>query len=786
MLTPRIIRLNDKVRTTQSYVAMDRPRLITEFYSRPSMDNYILRRAKAFKYFLENKKIFIDEDSQIAGHLGGESFRAVVLHPDVTKWLYDDFETLDQRPGDNIKFRCPEDKEELKEIVEKWKGETFGDFAYDLADPDVREMLDASVFTHGVSNQSTMNFSPDYDNLVKRGYRYYIDQCKENLANFVVKDVYDMEQRIAWQAMIMGMEAVIDFAHRYADLAEEQATACTDEKRKAELLIMAENCRTVPEFPPKTFLQATQLVWFNHLAQMLEVAGGDHNLGRYDQYMYPFYEKEVAEGASEEYFAEIIHEFKLKVAEMWNVRCYDESLADPGNPMWKHIMLGGVLENGKDGCNELTRVFLRTMRDLQTDEPCITFRYHKNVDEETFRLAIEVARDTGGHPAFYNDHTAISYLLSLGFTLKEARNWGICGCIEPQVLGKTDFQSNPGYFSPIKIFEIVLHNGVDPVTGKEIGIRTGEPKDFTCIEDIMHAYEKQQDFFMEKFTTLVNRTLGGHAFTLPTIMGSCFQVGCIEKGKLLQQKGSNHHYSAVGVSGIANVIDSMAAIEECVFNKKYLTMGELIELIDSNFEGKENLRQMLLNKAPKFGNDIEEVDKYSHWLIDSLDTSMKRFTDAHGGPFTVLVATQAYNVEMGKLTNATPDGRFANTPLADNASPSPGLDVNGPTAVVNSMACIDQLIPQSGLLLNQRFDPTVVAGEKGLDIIETVFRTHFDQDGFHIQINVLDDETLRAAQQEPEKYSNIIVRVAGYSAYFVDLSEEIQNNIIERTIQKGL
>ena len=471
---------------------------------------------------------------------------------------------------------------------------------------------------------------------------------------------------------------------------------------------------------------------------------------------------------------------------MWNIRCYNESVADPGNPLWMHIMLAGQLENGKDACNELTNVFLRCMRDLQTDEPCITFRFHPNINEETFRLAIEVARDSGGHPAFYNDTAAITYLLSLGFTLKEARNWGICGCIEPQVLGKTDFQSNPGYFNPLKVFDVMLHNGYDPVIGKKIGIESGEVSSFTSIDDVMRAYEKQLDFFMEKFVTLANRTLAGHAFTLPTIMGSCFSVGCVEKGKLLQQKGSDHHYSAVGVAGIANMIDSFAAMEECVFNKNYLTMEELVRLLDTNFEGKENMRQLLLNKAPKFGNDIEQVDKYSYWLIDALDTSMKRFHDAQGGPYTVLVATQAYNVEMGKNVGATPDGRMAGTPLADNASPMVGMDVNGPTAVVNSLACCDELVPQSGLLLNQRFDPAVVAGEKGIDIIESVFRAHFAQNGFHIQINVLDDETLRAAQKNPDDHRNILVRVAGYSAYFVDLSEEIQNNIIERTIQRGL
>ncbi len=785
MLTERIARLSDRVRNTQATIDLDRARLITEFYSQPSMDNYILRRAKAFKYYLENMEIFIDEDEQMAGHQGSR-IQSVILHPDVTKWLYDDFDTLDNRPSDNLEFRSEEDRAELKKIVEIWHGHTFGDYTSSLLDQDMKDIIKSGIMTHGISQQSTMNHSPDYDHFIKRGYRYYIDECKEKIKAFKIKDVYDMEQIIAWQSMIIVMEAIIGLAHRYADLAEKKAAECKDAKRKQELLTMAENCRTVPENPPKTFLQATQMVWFHHLAITLEVSGGDHNLGRFDQYMYPFFEKESAEGKPEEYFAEIIHEFKLKVMEMWNVRNYAESIADPGCPLWMHIILGGQLENGKDACNELTRVFLRCLLDLQTDEPCISFRYHPNVDEETFRLAIKAARDTGGHPAFYNDTTAITYLLQLGFTLKEARNWGICGCIEPQVLGKTDFQSNPGYFNPIKIFDVMLHNGYDHVTDRQLGPKTGDPREFKSIEDVKNAFQKQIAYFLEKYMDMYSRTLAGHAFTLPTITGSTLAVGCVEKGKLLQQKGSDHHYSTIGVTGLANVIDSLEAIDECVFKKKYITMSELIDMLDHNFEGSEDKRQMLLNRAPKFGNDIEEVDKYSYWFVDTMDTEAKKYHDAMGGQMTLVIATQAYNVELGKLIGATPDGRLATTPLADNASPMAGMDVNGPTAVVNSLACCDPLVPESGMLFNQRFDPQVCAGEKGLDIIETVFKAHFAKGGFHIQINVLDDKTLRAAQKEPEKYKNVLVRVAGYSAYFVDLSEEIQNNIIDRTIQKGL
>lgn len=785
MLTQRIINLNDKVRNTTPTIDLDRAKLITEFYSKPSMENYILRRAKAFRYYLENRRIFIDENSQLAGHAGSR-IQGVPLHPDITKWLYDDFDTIDKRVSDHVEFANEEEKAELKEIARQWKGNTFGDFATALEGDELEEMIDALVFTHGVSNQSTMNHTADYDNLIKYGYRHYIDMAKEKLASQDFKEVYDMEQEINWKAMIIVMEAIIDFAHRYADLAEEQAKECKDEKRKAELLTMAENCRTVPEFAPKTFMQGAQLVWFTHLAIVTEAAGGDHCLGRFDQYMYPFFEKETAEGKDEVYFQEIIHEFKLKIAELWNLRKYTESIAVPACPLWMHVMLGGVKENGKDACNELTRVFLRCLLDLQTDEPCISFRFHRNVDEETFRLAIRAARDTGGHPAFYNDDAAIPYLLSLGFTLKEARNWGICGCIEPVSMGITDFQTNSTNFNSNKIIEIVLHNGKDPVTGKQFGPKTGDPKDFKSIDDVVKAYETQLDYFIDKMVLMHNRTMGLHAFSLPTITASCFSRGCIEKGKMLQQKGSDHHYTTVSIASMANVIDSFAAMEECVFNKHYLTMEELVELCDTNFEGKEDMRQMLIHKAPKFGNNIEQADKWGEWFIDTFDRSIKRHKDSMGGQWTSLHATVVYNVAMGKSVGALPDGRKAFEPLADNASPMIGMDVNGPTAVVNSLAACDPCIPQSGMLLNQRFDPTIAAGEKGLDIIETVFRAHFAQGNYHIQINVLDDETLLNAQKYPDKYKNVIVRVAGYSAYFVELGKEVQDNIIARTIQKGL
>jgi len=274
-----------------------------------------------------------------------------------------------------------------------------------------------------------------------------------------------------------------------------------------------------------------------------------------------------------------------------------------------------------------------------------------------------------------------------------------------------------------------------------------------------------------------------HAYSVPTITGSCFTQGCIEKGKFLQEKGCDMRYTAVAVTGLANIADSFAAIEECVFKKKYLTADELLNLLETDFEGKENMRQLLINRAPKFGNDIEAVDKYAHFVVKSIDDEAKKYRDGRDGELTTVWATQSYNVVLGRKIGATPDGRHAFTPMADNVSPMNGMDVNGPTAVVNSVNAVDPTIPQSGLLLNQRFDPAIVKGEKGIDILETVLRAHFKNAGEHLQINVVDDETLRAAQKEPDKYRNMLVRVAGYSAFFVDLEENIQENIIQRTMQ---
>lgn len=784
MVSERIQKLRDKEFNTSPTICLERARMVTQFYQQASMEPFMLRRAKFFRYFLENKTIYIDDEAVLAGNQGSR-FRSCPVFPEVTAWLYDDVDTIDTRSADSYQF-LPGEKEELKQITAIWRGKTFGDYTRQQISDEVMEMVDIGIFTTGSTNVSTGSHAPAYYDLVKYGYRHYIQLCEEKIAALDDMDIDSLEQKMTWESMIIVMEAVIAYAHRYAELAEATASDCQDPVRKEQLLTIAKNCRVVPEQAPQNFHQAMQLIWFTHLALMLEVNGQNHCFGRFDQYMYPFYKQDLEQGVSEDFIMDLINELKLKCSDLWVLRNQTESLAYAGCPLWMHLLMGGMLPNGKDGCNPLTDLILRSIAEMPTKAPVMSFRYHDNVNRKTFRLALEAVRSGASQPAIFNDNVCIPTLLSLGFTLKEARDYSFCGCVESIVPGKTDFNANVGYFNPMKVLEITLNDGLDPLTKKQIGPHTGDVRTFTSIEQIIEAYKIQEQYFAKYFLTTFNKIVSCHAYMLPTITASCFVDGCIDSGKVLQQGGAAHKYSAAAITSIANVADSLAAIQVCVFDKKYVTMSELMDLLANDFEGQEDMRQLLLNKAPKYGNDIELVDDFARWIVDQCNEDMVHFQDGRGGRFTTVYATQSYNVVVGRLIGATPDGRHAFADLADNASPMNGLDTDGPTAVVKSVSYLDHFIPQNGILLNQRFDPAVIKGEKGLDILESVVRSFCNMKGEHIQITVVDTDTLKAAQKDPKAYQNILVRVAGYSAYFIELDKQVQDNIITRTLQQGL
>ena len=780
MLSERIKRLRDRQRSTTPTICLDRARLVTKYYQGVATEPNTLRRAKFFKYFLENRSIFIDPDSILAGHMASRLVGCPVF-VDVLSWLSDEIDTADTRPYDPYQF-LPGEKDELKALAAQWKGHTFGDFTKAQIDEESALMEELGVFTIGSREKDTGSNAPDYYNLINR---WYIDECKAKIAAQTETDIEALNRKNNWESFIIVMEALIDHAHRYADLAEKMAAECDNEERRQELRTMAENCRVVPEFAPKTFHQGVQLVWFTHLAFMLEGNGHNHCLGRFDQYMYPLYQADLARGVSEDFMSDLVNELKLKVSELKIYRPAMEAQSYAGCPLWMHMFLGGQLQNGKDACNGLTDLVLHSIIEMPTKEPAMSFRYHNNINRSTLRLALECIRKGNSHPAFFNDNICIPNLLSMGYSVKEAREYCVCGCVENMVPGITDENANVGFFNPYKILEITLNNGVDPVSKKQIGLQTGDVRTFTSMDQLTGAFRAQLHYFAQAWLKVFSRVVSCHAYLLPTLTASCFTQGCIDKGKYLQQGAAPHSFSVCAVTSPANVADSLAAIDVCVFRDKYMTMSELMDLLACDFEGHENMRQLLLNRAPKYGNNDPLVDDYGRELADWLSDELQYngLDDGHGARYTIVVSTQSYNVTLGEQIGAMPDGRHAFTPQADNASPMSGRDTNGPTAALSSIAHSDLFMYQTGALVNQRFDPALLKGEKGLDILESILRGYFEQYGEHVQINVVDTETLRAAQENPKDYQNILVRVAGYSAYFVELERKIQDDIISRTLQ---
>jgi formate C-acetyltransferase len=475
--------------------------------------------------------------------------------------------------------------------------------------------------------------------------------------------------------------------------------------------------------------------------------------------------------------------FFIKTGEPLEVRDSWYSEAFAGYPMWAIVMVGGQDSAGGDASNELTYLCLEASSELRMSEPVLAVRIHAGTPDDLCRKGAEMIRAGQANPGFFNDDVAMDIVRQrkLG-SEDEARNWVIVGCTQPQPGGgAADGSPDAGYVNTAKMLELALHNGVDPMTGEQIGPQTGDPREFSSMDEVRIATEKQIMYFYEVIREGYNRMQICHMTRLPVILASAVIGGCIESGKSVQEGGAIYNTAGMFITGPANLVDSLVAIDEIVFKDKIVTMAELIDALDKNFEGNERLRQLLLMKPAKFGNDDSRVDALAKDILGRISDEVQSWDDARGGRYSFTMMSQTVNVSHGKVVGATPDGRLAYEPLNDNSSPMMGRDVAGPTATVRSVASWGQRNFGDGALFNLRFDPRGVRGEKGIEIIEGVIKTYFEHGGQHIQINVVDDITLRAAQKKPEDYRDLVVRVAGYMAYFTELDRDVQDAIIYRT-----
>ncbi len=786
--TDRVKRGKEAYLSAVPHLSSERSHLVTESYKETEGEPLDIRRGKMFKKMMEGLPVVIRENELIVGsqtkYARGAS-PAVDFNPEHTLELF---------KGGKITLSSlvraaevsEEEKATLIEDAHYWKGRS----PYDSVVKVRREVfgtiiddIEAARVCVGPLARAVYSRLPDYEKVLSKGLKGVIAEARDALQKLTFSEMEDISKYYFLQGVIIATEGAITFAHRYAALAREMAAKEGNSVRKKELERIAEICQWVPENPARNFHEALQSFWFIFLCVNLETAYSNETPGRMDQFLHPFYKKDVEEGKmSRQEAAELLGCAWVKLAEMDNVRGNVQRQASQANQT-QDVTVGGVTKDGKDASNELTYLILEVTRQLKTHQPPVYLRVHKGTPPELWMKAIEVNRDRGdGMPAFLNDEAVLLNLVGKDMPLEVARDWAATACVKPEINHAS--AAGLSYITSLaKILELTLNNGVDPVTGKQLGPKTGNPRDFSTFEEVYTAFKKQIDFFVDLFARshgLIWQVLCKHTSN-PFFSG--LTDDCIQKGTGYMTGGVRYPQIYFGVRdrGLQDVTDALAALKKVVFDDKKTTMPEVLEALASNFEGKEKLRQTLL-AAPKYGNDDDYADDIFNEL--SLWVQRRIYQEKHvmGPHMSTNRSGATFHTYFAKAVGALPSGRKAFDALADGSlSPVQGMDVKGPTAVINSASKINHTEINRSTLFNLKFPPSMIQTREGMKKLIALTKSYFDRGGYHIQYNLLGQEVLLKAKKNPEQHRDLLVRVAGYSAYFVDLSPEVQDEIIRRT-----
>jgi pyruvate formate-lyase/glycerol dehydratase family glycyl radical enzyme len=785
MMTERIQRLRQTSVSTQPYVSSERAELLTEFYKNHLMKNTSVpvTRALVFKYILEHKKIYIDEEELIVGERGPGP-RAAPTYPELCCHTLQDFDILDSR--EKTRFRVSDGVREKykKTIIPFWQGNTMRDRLFNAMSEKWKDSFQAGVFTEFMEQRAPGHAIMD-DKIYHKGLMHFKQDIAHSLANLDLKnDSRAQHKQQELQAMDICADALILFARRHAEKARELMKTEQAVQRKQELAMIAEVCTHVPAHPPRNFWEALQMYWFIHLGVITELNVWDSfNPGRLDVNLYPFFKKDLATGSlTRGSAAELLQCFWIKfnnqpappkvgVTEEQSATYQDFAL----------INTGGILKDGSDAVNELSFLILDVLEEMHMMMPSTCVQLSTSNPEEFLLRAVRVVKRGFGQPSFFNTDAVIQEFLRAGKTLDDARQGGPSGCVTISAFGKESCTLT-GYMNWPKILEITMHNGKDPNTQKQVGTQTGDPRTFACFEDLLDAYKKQLRYFVDLKIEGNNVIERQYAEYMPSPFMSLLMDDCISRGKDYHDGGPRYNATYIQGVGMGTITDALSAIQYLVYDHQKLTMDELLHVLDSNFKENEPVRQMLLNIPPKYGNDDDYADDLARAVFDAYFEVLDGRDNTKGDKYRVNLLPTTAHIYFGQKTGATANGRKAGEPLSDGVSPSQGADHNGPTAVIKSVAKIDHL-KTGGTLLNQKFMPAVLQDEVGIKDLAHLIRAYFRLNGHHIQFNVIDADTLRNAQKYPDKYRDLIVRVAGYSDYFVDLGRDLQNEIISRTEQ---
>ncbi|MDR2163234.1 MAG: glycyl radical protein [Clostridiales Family XIII bacterium] len=781
----RCQRLRNQVINAKSYICLERARLITQSYKETEGMHPLMRRAKAIEKILSEMSVYILPDELIVGHQAGKQRSAPLFPEFAVEWIDEEIETFEERPQDSfIPFK--EDIEEYrKNIVPYWKGKTMSDRVQSYITDDIRlQRYDANVISLGLHEDGGLgHVLLDYGLLCREGLDGFIKKCQRQKDELDLTKPDSLDKRLWYESAISYCQSTIKFAHRYANQALSMMKNEHDPKRRAELEKIAKVCRRVPEFPAESFHEAMQSLWFCQIVQQVNDNGVSYTIGRFDQFMYPYYASDIEDGVLTKPEAqELLEAFWAKITEPIKVYRKDDAKIHAGYPMGQNLVIGGVKRDGSDATNDLSYRCIEAHMHMLLMQPNFSVRLHNNTPDEFMEKVADAIRMGNGMPQILNDEVYVEAMTKLGVSLEDARDYAPVGCVENAPLDAWH-RGNGGYYNLAKVVELALNDGKCNISGKQVGPHTGKPEDLKDFDSVKRAYEEQMNY-TTTISVRLNAIIDEVQAELIPIPFTSLLIGpsCLEKGIDALKGGAKYNWTAPLGLGVANAGDSLYAVKKTVFDDTKYTMRELCDALNNNFAEREDMRQYLLNRVEKYGNDEEEVDKMTHYAADVFFDSLEGYEGYHGGPFVGSFVPVAANVAFGYTTAATPDGRLSGTILADGVSPSNGVDHNGPTAALKSVCYgLDHLRCPNGVIFNQKFNPTVLQGDEGLRKFMALIRAYVKMRGGHVQFNVVSADKLRKAQKTPEKYKGLVVRVAGYSAFFNELSRDVQDSIITRT-----
>lgn len=826
----RIPKLVEALYAHMPVIESARAKLITESYKATEGQPTITRRAEAFAHILRNIPIIIRDNELIVGS-STIAPRGCQTFPEFSyQWLEDELDTVETRSADPF-YIAEETKQELREVHKYWKGKTSSELATSYMAPEAIRAIEHNIFTPGnYFYNGVGHVTVKYEEVLAIGYKGIIDKAQAELDRCQVGDGNYVKKSHFLKAVILSCQAVIEYAERYAELASQMAAECADPVRKQELLQISQNCSRVPANGATSFYEACQSFWF--VQQLLQVESSGHSIspGRFDQYMYPYYKADLDKGIiTRESAQELLDCIWVKLNDLNKVRDAASAEGFAGYSLFQNLIVGGQDKDGNDVTNDLSVMCILASMHVHLPMPSLSIRVWNGSPHELLIKAAELTRTGIGLPAYYNDEVIIPALLNRGLTLADAREYNIIGCVEPQKAGKTDGWHDAAFFNMCRPLELVFSNGMDK--GELVGIQTGDVTKMTTFEEFYDAYKKQMEYCISLLVNADNAIDVAHAERVPLPFESCMVDDCISRGISVQEGGAIYNFTGPQGFGIANMADSLYAIRKLVYEDKKVSMEEYKEALAWNYDKgldeqsvkdisemilkgmqdggmnvtedtakavlttvmrlkptEEQLRRFteihhMIDGVPKYGNAIDDVDYFARDVAYTYTRPMQKYHNPRGGQYQAGLYPVSANVPLGGQTGATPDGRYAHTPVADGVSPSAGKDVKGPTAAATSVSRLDHFIVSNGTLFNQKFHPSALAGREGLEKFVSLIQTFFDQKGMHMQFNVVDRETLLDAQKHPEKYSHLVVRVAGYSALFTTLSRSLQDDIIRRTEQ---